>query len=181
MTIQAISKPAGNRSELRDFKTFVHSFSRRNLSSEPITAAERAKIESNISSVRLCTHGSAGAAREYGLNDPVLKARLSDKWEIGRYAPQISHRFENRMLFGILKSAVIGIAAISVAPFFSNAASIAIGFVGAAFSIGAVAGTISLNRLGKAWDRLCSEYANPFFLKSRMETAANRDSGQQHA
>ncbi|MFA4983523.1 MAG: hypothetical protein WC588_04905 [Candidatus Micrarchaeia archaeon] len=181
MPIQTISKPAANRSDLRDFKRFVHSFSHRRLLSEPITAAEREKIESNISSIRLCTRGSAGAAREYRLGDPLLKARLSDKWEICRHSPQISHRFENRMLLGIFKSAIFGMAAISVAPLFPNAASIAIGSVGAAFSIGALVGKISLERLNGAWGRLCSEYANPSFLKSRVEAAANRDSGQQHA
>jgi len=181
MSVQTISKPANSKPNLRDFKRFVYSFKGRNLASEPISDAERAKIESSISKVRLCPHGSTGAIFDYRLNDPLLQAKLSDKWEIGRYVPQISHRFENRMLLGIFKSAIFGMAAISVAPLFhqlnaasqfSNAVFIGLSLAGAASIIKTVAGLISIERLNKAWGNICSEYAQPGFLKARLEAFA---------
>ena len=185
MSIQTISKPANSKPNLRDFKRFVYSFKGRNLSSEPISGAERAKIESSISKVRLCPHGSTGAIFDYRLNDPLLQAKLSDKWGIGRYALQVSHRFENKMLVGIFKSTIFGIAATSVAPMFhslntasqlSNAAFIGLGLAGAFSLINAVVGLISLERLNKAWQNISSEYTKPGFLKERLEAAIGNSS-----
>jgi len=178
MSVQTISKPANSKPNLRDFKRFVYSFKGRNLASEPISGAERAKIESSISKVRLCPHGSTGAIFDYRLDDPLLQAKLSDKWGIGRYALQVSHRFENKMLFGIFKSTIFGIAAISVAPMFhslnaasqlSNAAFMGLGLAGVFSSIKAVVGLIRLERLGKAWSKLSSEYTQPGFIGARLE------------